>query len=257
MFLRKSGFTSDIRYTANDQQQPEKVRARSRRRKITSFNPPYSKNVKTNVGKKFLSLVERHFQAGSKLRKIFNRKTIKVSYSCMPNIGSVIKHHNANVLKLDSAQSPKRQEMTCNCRKSEQGLLEGDCLASNVVYKAIVTTDDCQKEYIGSTELPFKQRYYNHTTTLKHEHRQNTTELSKYVWQLKRRKEEFHIDWVILHESERLQQRRQALQPVPYRKAVPDQCGQKNHVEQEIRASRKFRHKNKFYLCNFASPAIT
>ena len=75
--------------------------------------------------------------------------------------------------------------------------MKGDCLASNVVYKAIVSTDDCQKEYIGSTELPFKQRYCNHTTTLKHEHRQNTTELSKYVWQLKSRNEEFHIDWVI------------------------------------------------------------
>ena len=72
--------------------------------------------------------------------------------------------------------------------------MEGDCLGSNVVYKAIVSTGDCQKEYIGLTELPFKQRYYNHMTTLKHEHFENTTELSKYVWQLKRRNEEFNID---------------------------------------------------------------
>ena len=75
--------------------------------------------------------------------------------------------------------------------------MKGDCLADNIVYKAIVSTDDCQKEYISSTEPPFKQRYYNHTTTFRHEHRQNSTELSKYVWQLKRRHEEFNIDWVI------------------------------------------------------------
>ena len=135
----------------------------------------------------------------------------------MPNIGSVFKHHNASVLKLDSAQSLNRQERILNCRKPEQCPVEGDCLASKVVYKAIVSTDDCQKEYIGSTELPFKQWYYNLTTTLQHgQHRQNTTELSKYVWQLKRRNEEFHIDWAILHDSERLHQRRQALQPVPH-----------------------------------------
>ena len=41
------------------------------------------------MGKKFLSLIDRHFPAGSKLRKIFNSNTIKVSYSCMPNIGNI------------------------------------------------------------------------------------------------------------------------------------------------------------------------
>ena len=80
--------------------------------------------------------------------------------------------------------------------------MKGDCLANNIVYKAIVSTDDCQ-EYIGSTEPPFKQRYYNHTTTFRHEHRQNTMELSKNVWQLKRRHEEFNIDWVICTTRER------------------------------------------------------
>ena len=71
---------------------------RSRVRRITWFNPPYSKNIKTTIGQQFLRLIDRHFvPVGSKLRKIFNRSTVKGSYSCMPNMGNIIKPHNARV----------------------------------------------------------------------------------------------------------------------------------------------------------------
>lgn len=250
--LRRSGFTSNIRFDSNDHQQPPKVRARTRRRKITWFNPPYSKNVKTNVGKKFLSLIDRHFPAGSKLRKIFNRNTIKVSYSCMPNIGSIIKHHNAIVLKLDSARSPKSQERACNCRKPEHCPLKGDCLANNIVYKAIVSTDDCQKEYIGSTEPPFKQRYYNHTTTFRHEHRQNATELSKYVWQLKRRHEEFNIDWVICTRAQAYRNGTKRCNLCLTEKLCLINADRSTTLNKRSELASKCRHENKFYLSNFA-----
>ena len=42
-----------------------------------------------------------------------------------------------------------------------------------------------------------------------------------------------------LHQSERLHQRRPRVATCALPKAVPDPCGQKNHVEQESRASRK------------------
>ena len=69
--------------------------------------PALQQEHEDNVGKKFFNLVDRHFPAGSKLRKIFNRNTIKISYSYVRNIRSVIKHRNTSVLKIDSMQKPK------------------------------------------------------------------------------------------------------------------------------------------------------
>ena len=62
---------------------------RNRKRNIIWFNPPYAK-----VGRVFLRLIDKHFGANHKYHKIFNRHPIKVSYSCMDNMESVIKQHN-------------------------------------------------------------------------------------------------------------------------------------------------------------------
>ena len=42
--------------------------------------------IKTNVGKIFLRLLKRHFPKENPLHKIFNKNTLKVSYSCMGNV---------------------------------------------------------------------------------------------------------------------------------------------------------------------------
>ncbi len=52
-------------------------------RKIIWFNPPYSKNVMTNIARNFLHLIDKHFPKSSGLHKIFNSNTVKVSYSCL------------------------------------------------------------------------------------------------------------------------------------------------------------------------------
>ena len=50
------------------------------------------------------------------LRKIFNANTDKVSYSYMPNISSVIKGHNGQILNKNlQQQTPNAWE--CNCRE--------------------------------------------------------------------------------------------------------------------------------------------
>ena len=41
---------------------------------------------------------------GSKLRKIFNPNTVKLSYSCTPNVAAIIKRHNTRVCNPE----PKR-----------------------------------------------------------------------------------------------------------------------------------------------------
>ena len=79
--LKKSGYNVDLKYTDNKSEKPK-----TRKRNIIWFNPPFSKSVSTNVAKTFLQLVTKHFPRSHKLHKIFNRNTVKVSYSCMNNM---------------------------------------------------------------------------------------------------------------------------------------------------------------------------
>jgi hypothetical protein len=77
--LRHSNFDHEFTYT---QDAPQRTR-RNRQRNIIWFNPPFSKSVNTNIGREFLSLIDKHFPLQHKLHKIFDRNTLKVSYSCM------------------------------------------------------------------------------------------------------------------------------------------------------------------------------
>ena len=84
------------------------------------------------------------------------------------------------------------------CRKKEDCPLNGECLVSEVVYQATVTTRDEKETYIGLTATQFKARYRNHLMSFRHEKRRNETELSKHLWQLKEANKEFNITWKIL-----------------------------------------------------------
>ena len=52
----------------------------NRSRNIIWYNPPYSRNVATNIGKTFLEIIDKEFPLGHTLHKIFKRNTIKISY---------------------------------------------------------------------------------------------------------------------------------------------------------------------------------
>ena len=94
--LKDSGFSNDLRYLENNNIANDGKR--KRKRKIIWFNHPFSKSVKTNIGKIFLQLLSKHFPKNHKIHKIFNRNTFKMNYSCMKNIGSIISAHNQNIL---------------------------------------------------------------------------------------------------------------------------------------------------------------
>ena len=105
-------------------------RNKKRQRNITWYNPPFSRNVTTNVGKQFFKILDREFPKGSKLHKIFNRNTVKLSYSCMKNIGGIIKQHNSKLLRKSMEKTTERQY---NCRIQQQCPMNGKCL-SNTSY---------------------------------------------------------------------------------------------------------------------------
>ena len=67
-----------------------------------------------NIGQTFLKLIAKHFPKNSRLHKIFSKNTVKVSYSCMPNLASIMKVHNYEVSKDTSMCMQK----PCNCQKN-------------------------------------------------------------------------------------------------------------------------------------------
>ena len=154
--------------------------------------------MKSNIAGTFLKLVAKHFPRGSKLHKIFNSNTIKASYSCTRNMGAIIKSHNVRVL------NQKEQEKTpkmCNCRK-ENVCLRGNCLATNVIYKATVQLETGQqKVYIGPTGGPFKERYANYKS-FNHEKYSKETRLSKFIWKLKKAKTKFSLKFDVIRKPQ-------------------------------------------------------
>ena len=144
------------------------------------YKPPWNSPVKTNLGRKFLHIVKKCFPKKHPLHKIFNRHTLKLSYSCIPNMKSIIESHNKTVLSIFTSTPATEHVKECNCRKKEQCPLEGQCLANNIVYQATVTSNTTTETYVGLA-TNFKKRYRNHTTSFRHHKKKNEIELSKYI----------------------------------------------------------------------------
>ena len=85
---------------------------KSRKRKITWYNPPFSKNVKTNIGQSFLKIIDEEFSTSNPLHKIFNRNTLKISYCCMPNIKQTLDGHNKGILSKSVSLTPLQSHVT-------------------------------------------------------------------------------------------------------------------------------------------------
>ena len=184
--LNKSGYNYNLRY--NDAPKTHKNRPRN----ITWFNPPYSRNVETNVGKCFLELIDRHFPKSNPLSKIFNRHNLKLNYSCMNNIKTMISGHNKSQLSKPKATADTTKN--CNCKKSPCPM-DKNCQADSIIYQAEVTTEDSQETYVGLCDTEFKLRYNNHQCSFNHERYRNVTQLSKHIWNLKDQKIKYQIKW--------------------------------------------------------------
>ena len=162
--LDKSGYKHQLTFqktSTNDTQR------RQRKRNILWFNPPFSKSVVTKIGKTFLRLIDKHFPPHYWLHKLFNWNKVKISYSCMPNVKSIINKHNKTVLDPPI----NNRERTCNCINSKTCPRQQKCLTNNIMYKATIASnqDNCHhKIYYGITETIFKQRYANHIKSFWH-----------------------------------------------------------------------------------------
>ena len=65
-----------------------------------------------------------------------------------------------------------------------------------LVYNAVVNISPT-KNYYGTCEKSFKEKYNNHTSPFRNKSWQKSTELSNYIWELKENGENYTIDWLI------------------------------------------------------------
>ena len=167
----------------------------------------------------------------------------------MPNIASIIQSHNKQVI----SNKPDNTGSKCNCHRKENCPMDGKCLLRNLVYNANVRENqrDDGPNYHGVTENSFKDRLYKHRNSFKYESKANSTELSKYIWELKKHgNPEPTIKWSLVDT------------------AIPDVNGSKKcnlclteryHIitspllllNKRSELMSKCRHENKFYLTNY------
>lgn len=246
--LSEAGYKPELVF-----QNENSKRKRKRKRKITWFNPPFCASVKTNIAREFIKLVAKHFTKRNPLRKLFNKSNVRVSYCCMNNIGSIIKAHNAKILK----EEDQRHEKPCDCRKMEcpfkgKGV---SCNVKNIVYKAEVKTKKSTAFYIGLSEPEFKKRYLNHTSSFNtnRQLKSKPTALATYVRGLKERSEEFTIDWSVLGRTSAIRdgdaECRLCLKEATLIAYAGPGC-----INQRSEIANSCRHKKKFLLCTAHDP---
>ena len=191
--ITKSGYNYKLKYNPPSENTQPKRKKKCRKRNVLWFNPPYNSSVKTNVGQEFLKLVEKCFPQGHPLAKIFNRKTIKVSYSTTNNMQKIIASRNAKILRTQ--ENPTQN---CNCREDNPCPIKGKCQEKNVIYNAKVTLQDgTKKNYIGLSSTEFKARHAVHKTSFKYSDKCQTS-LSKYIHELKSQDIDYNVEWSII-----------------------------------------------------------
>ena len=104
---------------------------------------------------------------------MFNRNTVKLSYSCLPIMKNFINSHNQQILNKENS-TPK----DCNCQSHNNCSFNGKCLLKGI-YKATVWWNKGNKEYVGSIGVYSMIRYNQHKYSMNNDKGQQTT-LSKF-----------------------------------------------------------------------------
>ena len=87
----------------------------------------------------------------------------------------------------------------CNCRSRNECPLQNKRLTPKIVYRANIENDinDEKKFYFGVSKTTFKERFRNYKKVFNYAKYRNSTELSKYIWQLKDLNMTPKISWEI------------------------------------------------------------
>ena len=94
----------------------------------------------------------------------------------MPGMKNVIQKDNSKIMEDPKPTNNK----TCSCRQKSDCPLNQNCLSECLVYNAAVNTS-ATKNYYGTCEKSFKERYKNHTSSFRSKSCQKCAELSNHI----------------------------------------------------------------------------
>ena len=241
--LRAVGYSQQLHF--NETKQSKK---KNRKRQILWFNPPFSDNVMTNIGSKFLSLIDKHFK-NSPLGKYFNRKTIKVSYSCLPNISAIISGHNQKLIQGQVAKQKQEDVRECNCKAGKADCpLQGHCLQKGIIYKASLKSAVGNNTYIGQAGNTFKERFTSHKASFKNRKYETSTALSKQIWRIKDSNLAYDLKWEKLASASTYQPKIGKCNLCNLEKTIILFSTDKNVLNKRSELMNKCRHRNKYLL---------
>ena len=129
--LKKNGYSTYLQFdrTGTDKNNEKN---KTRKRKITWFNPPFNILWPQIVAKTFLALIDKHFPKDKRLSKIFNRNTIKVSYSCLHNVKQTISNNNHRLLQLHRMKESTQDSKLFNCWQKISCPHDDKCMKTNL-----------------------------------------------------------------------------------------------------------------------------
>ena len=214
------------------------------------MNPLFTQTVKTNVAQLFLRLLDKHFPKSHLLHKIFNRITIKVSYSCRNNVSQIIKQHNRNV-----SNKKEKETNPCNCRNKNDCPLNGNCKVQSVIYKCTVSATQTFKQhvYLGIAVGNWKQSLFNYRQSFKGKRHKNGTTLSSYLWHLKENHNQIpKLTWSFVRFAPGyLAISKRCLLCLHEKPLIINYHNQVELLNKRSEIMAKCRHENKFLLRNY------
>ena len=119
-----------------------------------------------------------------------------------------------------------------------------------MIYKAIVKAGDQKAEYIGLASTEFKTRYNNHNSSFKNSKQENSTGLSRHVWDLKRENKPFEISWSIASLATPYKKETKKCQLCLTEKTLIILADRTLSFNKRHKIMSKCRHKNKMLLVN-------
>lgn len=247
--LQRSGY--EHTFTYNQTRNNVRHNNKNRKRKIIWFNPPYNSNVSTNIGKFFLNLIKKHFPKNHKFHKLFNKNNIKVSYSCMPSIKSIINSHNKKILHTEPANNNQK---TCNCQNKDNCPLNNQCLTKSIIYEATLTSNIPnypEKKYIGLCETTFKKRFANHKQSFNTKKYKNNTALSTEYWKIKEQQGIPKVKWKIIRKAKASTPESRNCQLCLGEKYEIACYDGQNLLNKRNEVVAKCRHKHKYILASY------
>ena len=168
----------------------------------------------------------------------------------MPNVASIITSHNKKILGNTTPDA------ICNCRVKSQCVMDGKCQKRSIHLLGSYTSAETKKQYIGLTEYAFQQRYSNHQTSFRHQKYEQSTELSKHIWMLKKGNEPYRIAWEICEKTPLYTNKTKKCQMCLAEKLHIITADSNMTLNKRSELVSKCRHQTKFYLSAFM-PSIT